>query len=52
MDVALRKGNFDSGRLELVPDAQKNVALDIAEPAFGVRNPQPQFMVDRAVAEG
>src|SRR3546814_8173962 len=51
MHVALRIGDDDPRLLELVPDAQEHLALDIAEPAFGIGDPDPQLMVHAALAE-
>src|SRR3546814_7877378 len=49
--IGARPGNADSRFLEAVPYAQKHLALDIAKPRLGVRNPVAQFMLDRAFAE-
>src|SRR3546814_6885133 len=45
--IGARPGNADSRFLEAVPYAQKHLALDIAKPRLGVRNPVAQLMLDR-----
>src|SRR3546814_6836405 len=50
--IGPRIGNADARLPEAVPDPQKHLALDIAEPRLGVRTPVAQLMLDRALAKG
>src|SRR5260370_25475332 len=48
MEVALWIGELDAVGLELVPDQQQHVALDVADAVLGIADPDAQLELDRA----
>ena len=49
MQVALGKGDFDPIGMKAVPNLQKDRVLEIANPIFGIIDPDPQLQIDRTV---